>query len=99
MPHCYILFSKALNRFYTGSSILDPPERFERHLKKYYGVLKFTARAGDWQIFLIISCETIEQARSIENHIKRMKSSRYIRNLKIYPAILEKLKGQYKISN
>jgi putative endonuclease len=95
MPHCYILYSKSLNRFYTGSSILNPPERLEMHLEKYYGESKFTAKTVDWQIFLIISCETIEQARRIEKHIKRMKSSRYIRNLITYPAILEKLKEQY----
>jgi hypothetical protein len=36
-------------------------------------------------------CATFTQARRIENHIKRMKSRKYIMNLKTYPEMMEKL--------
>ncbi len=93
--YCYILYSSELDRFYTGATILDPEQRLENHLIEYYGKKKFTVKVKDWQLFLAIECVTIEQARQIERHIKRMKSSTYIRNLIAYPAIVEKLKAQY----
>ncbi len=95
MPHSYILFSKILDRFYIGSSILYPADRLEKHITQYYGATKFTAKADDWELFIIINCKTIVQAQNIEKHIKRMKSSKYIRNLLTYPEIIEKLKNRY----
>ena len=74
---------------------MKPYERLERHIANYYGVKKFTAKADDWEVFLSIQCQSITQARRIEKHIKRMKSRKYIRNLKIYPEIIDKLKAQY----
>ena len=92
---CYILQSSILNRFYIGSTILDPLDRLEKHLSLYYGNSKFTAKADDWEIFIEISCSSIEQARKIEKHIKGMKNKVYIQNLKKYPEIIEKLKSKY----
>jgi len=37
-----------------------------------------------------------EQARKIEKQIKRMKSKKYIENLKKYPDIVKKLIEKYK---
>jgi len=88
--YCYILFSSSLDRYYIGSTILEPKERLTRHLFSYYGNQKFTASAKDWEIFLEISCSSIEQARKIERHIKSMKSKIYINNLKKYPEMIEK---------
>jgi len=92
---CYILQSEILNRFYIGATILDPLDRLEKHLSLYYGNRKFTANADDWEIFIEISCSSIEQARKIEKHVKEMKSKEYILNLKKYPEIIEKLKSKY----
>ncbi|MEN8225060.1 MAG: GIY-YIG nuclease family protein [Bacteroidota bacterium] len=94
--YCYILYSSNLNRFYTGSTILNPEERLENHLLQYYGSSKFTAQTKDWELFLTVECISIHQARRIEQHIKKMKSSKYIRNLSIYPEIIDKLKVEYK---
>ena len=96
MPYCYILHSRALNRFYTGSTILSPEERLKRHLEEYYGKSKFTAKAKDWKIFVAIECSSIDQARKIETHIKNMKSKKYIENLVKYPLITQRLLEQYK---
>ncbi len=95
MPFCYIIHSKTLNRYYVGSTILSPDIRLQKHLEKYYGVRKFTAKANDWKLFFIISCTTIEQARKIETHIKRMKSKKYIENLNKYPEISLRLLQKY----
>ncbi len=96
MPHiCYILYSKKLDRYYTGYTTKTAEERVNRHISEYYGVTKFTHRAKDWVIFLEIGCEKACQAIKIESHIKRMKSKIYIENLKKYPEIIIKLKDKY----
>ncbi|MBR11036.1 MAG: excinuclease ABC subunit C [Rickettsiales bacterium] len=92
----YILHSKKLNRFYTGSTELDALDRLDLHLGKYYGKDKFTAKADDWTLFLVIECDNKSQAMAIEKHIKKMKSSKYISNLKQYPEMIVKLLEKYK---
>jgi putative endonuclease len=84
----YILFSKKLNRFYTGyTSNLTTRMDFHRNAPNN----KFTAKADDWELFYTIDCDCKKQALAIEKYIKRMKSSKYIRNLIIYPEITQKL--------
>ena len=91
MFYCYILFSKTLDRFYVGSTILSPETRLGRHLQKHYGKHKFTAKANDWKLFFSIVCSSEKQARDIEKHIKSMKSKVYIQNLIKYPEITRRL--------
>ena len=81
MAFCYILHSKTLDRYYYGSTELDPPERLELHLQRYYGSMKFTAKVNDWILVCTISCESINQARRIEAFIKKMKSKKYVASL------------------
>ncbi|WP_258097725.1 GIY-YIG nuclease family protein [Marinoscillum pacificum] len=92
----YILHSSKLNKFYTGSSELAASERLELHLNKYYSNNKFSAKADDWKLFLAIDCSNKSQALAIEKHIKKMKSSKYITNLKQYPEMIAKLLDTYK---
>jgi len=89
----YILHSKKLGRFYTGSC-LDFQFRFEHHLQKVFP-RSFTSNSDDWRLFLLLENLSYAQARSIESHIKKMKSKVYIRNLVKYPDILVKLKERY----
>lgn len=90
----YILHSVKLNNFYTGfTSELEI--RLDNHIKHLYGSRKFTSKADDWTLFLTIECDTLEQAKLIEAHIKRMKSKIYIQNLKQYPEMIEKLLKKY----
>ena len=93
MASVYILFSKALNRFYIGSC-KDVTYRVEQHLNKDF-VGSFTRRADDWELYFIVDGLQYAQARMIESHIKRMKSQEYIRNLKKYPEIIQKLVERY----
>ena len=80
---CYILYSLQLDKFYTGYSTLGAETRLVKHLSDHYGIEKFTHKAKDWELFLGIECEDPGQARKIENHIKKMKSQKYIRDLKM----------------
>ena len=71
--YVYILYSEKIDKFYTGCSI-DFEQRFEKHKSKFYGTLGFTTKADDWEIFLHFPCTNEQQAKSIEQHIKKMKS-------------------------
>ena len=93
VPHTvYILNSKKLNRFYTGeTSDFDVRKMFHFNSLPH----KFTAEANDWELFLRIECLDKNQGRLVEAHIKKMKSSLYIKNLKKYPEMVKKLVQKY----
>jgi len=94
--YSYILYSKKLDKFYIGSTSVETNIRLLRHLKKYYGNAKFTAKSDDWILFFDIKCNSFQQAQKIEKHIKLMKSKKYIHNLKKYPEISAKILEKYK---
>ncbi|MBI9035941.1 MAG: GIY-YIG nuclease family protein [Bacteroidales bacterium] len=93
--YCYILYSKALDRYYTGYTSLSPKERLSNHLSSFYGTTKFTSKANDWILFWSIECSSPLQAQKIERHIKKMRNRKYIENLSKYPEIGVKLKTRY----
>jgi putative endonuclease len=90
----YILFSASKGTFYTGFTTVTLEERLNRHNSKYYHN-KYTARANDWELYFSIECLSEIQARLIESHIKRMKSTKYIQNLKQYPEMAQALLLKY----
>ena len=94
MPHLvYILFSPTGNTFYIGET-----ENLERRLNEHNNHLfsgSQTTRFSDWEVFLQIECFDRRQARKVEDHIKRMKSTVYILNLKKYPQIIANLILKY----
>jgi len=94
MAFVYILYSSTIDKFYIGFTTEIPDVRLERHNSDYYED-KFTANGKPWDLFLSFECESKEQARKIEAHIKSMKSQKYIRNLATYPEIIEKLKLKF----
>ncbi len=89
MATVYILYSDSIHKFYIGSC-LDLTVRLQQHLDGSFDHA-FTKRATDWVVFLTICDLHYQQARAIEQHIKSMKSSQYIRNLKAYPELRQKL--------
>ena len=89
MAVVYILYSPYLNKFYAGSCN-DIFERIDQHLSKFFPQA-FTANTKDWIIYFHIDGLEYKQARRIELHIKRMKSKKFIENLKKYPELVEKL--------
>ena len=95
MIACYILYSPLLDKFYTGITQESTESRLVKHNESSYGS-KYTSITTDWEIYLSIKCETTAQARNIELHFKRAKSKIYIKHLKKYPEIIEKLLIEYK---
>lgn len=93
MAIVYILISNRLNKFYIGSC-RDLSERLTQHVNKIF-LKSFTAVDDDWELYLSISDLSYQQARLIELHIKKMKSTKYIKDLIKYPQIINKLKERY----
>jgi putative endonuclease len=89
---CYILYSKSFDRYYVGYTS-DIEERLQLHNTGYFGGKSYTHLTSDWELYLLIPCNTIKQAVFIESKIKKMKSRKYIENLKKYPEMITKLKG------
>jgi putative endonuclease len=92
--YVYILFSEKTDIFYVGFTTESVEIRLHRHLSGYYDN-KFTSKTDDWKIFFTIKCVSAKQGANIEKHIKKMKSKIYVRNLKLYPEISEKLLEKY----
>ena len=91
---CYILYSKSINRYYVGYTS-DIDERIKLHNSGSFGKKSYTHCAYDWELFLKIPCDTIEQAMFIESKVKMMKSRKYIENLRKYPEITDKILIEY----
>jgi putative endonuclease len=94
MIGCYILHTKAYNKFYIGATQEDPISRLDKHNNKFYGGTS-TSYTDDWELFLFIQCSSFPQAVNIEKHIKNMKSKTYFFNLAKYPEMIEKLLQKY----
>ncbi len=90
MASVYILYSEKLGKYYIGNI----QQRIEEHKNKKFPEC-FTSKENNWNLFFEVSDLEYKQARSIEKHIKAMKSSVYIINIKKYPEMLQKLKERY----
>ena len=88
----YILYSNSLDRYYIGETA-DIKKRLYFH--KNSPARKFTGKADDWELFFEFDCESKMLAKKIEAHIKRMKSRKYIQDIKTYPEIILRLKTKY----
>ncbi len=77
MFYVYILYSKAISRFYIGQSE-NPEKRLVSHNS---GISRYTSVANDWTIVHTESFEDRTGAIKRERQIKRMKSRRYIEDL------------------
>lgn len=77
-------------------SCLELDARLGQHLNKEF-LDSFTSKAEDWVLFLSIDNLNYKQSRSIEFHIKRMKSVVYINNLKRYPEMITSLLLKYAV--
>jgi putative endonuclease len=89
MAAVYILYSNRINRFYIGSC-LNLDERLEEHKNKVFPT-SYTSITDDWELFLSFENLEYNHTRAIELRIKKMKSSKYIRNLKLHEELRNKL--------
>jgi putative endonuclease len=96
---CCILLSKCLGKFYTGACQDSLQERIQKHNTHTYGNHRFTASANDWELYLRIDVNDYAHAIRLERKIKAMKSSKYIKNLKLYPELITKITQETASSN
>jgi len=94
MAVVYILYSPKLDKFYVGSCLILE-ERVNQHKSNKFDD-GFTAKADDWEVFFSIPDLEYKQARDIESHIKKMKSKKYVLDLKKYKEMSGKLIEKYK---
>ena len=90
----YILYSKSLDRFYIGYTS-DLVSRLAQHINHVFKG-SFTDKANDWEVFFSVECKNERQAIAVEKHIKKNKSRKYLKNMKVYPEISSKLLEKYK---
>ena len=81
--YVYIIYSKKLDRFYTGTTD-DPVRRLAEHNAAFYADT-FTVKGIPWQLYHIICCPSSEIAYKLEAFIKKMKSKAFIERLKNNP--------------
>ncbi len=98
MSGCYVLKSEKLRRFYVGATNDDVQQRLSKHNQGFYGKNKFTSTTDDWELVLFIPTDDYAHAIRTEQKIKSMKSSNYIRNLSLYPEMLQKLVSSTRLS-
>ncbi len=94
MADVYILYSKRADKYYIGSCD-DLSVRLKQHVEKIFAN-SFTTKWSDWELFFAIKNLEYEQARNIEQHIKKMKTRTYYSNLKKYPEMGLRLVEKYK---
>ena len=85
MATLYILYSPIINKYYIGSCINLSERLMDHKIGKYNN--SYTAKSNDWILFYCMEHLGYKQARLIEKHIKRMKSRKYIEDLKKYESI------------
>ena len=95
MIACYILWSQKLDSYYIGITHDGSTNRLQKHNSGFYHN-SYTKITDDWELFIEIKCLSVGHAAKIEKHIKRMKSKQYIKNLKIYPELIEKIKNRFE---
>src|SRR5687767_9203074 len=76
----YILFSASLNKYYYGITTEAVESRLQKHNTSAYGT-HFTSAANDWNVCLVIPCDSFRIARKIELYVKRMKSRKFIKKI------------------
>jgi putative endonuclease len=89
----YILYSKLIDQYYIGSTE-NLEVRIEQHNSHFFQGA-FTKRAGDWEVFYVIECQSSSQALKIEKHIKNNRSRKYLLDLAKHPQISQKLLENY----
>ena len=90
MHFVYIIYTAAFDKYYVGESI-DPAERVIQHNKGFYKGSS-TSYTKDWEVKLILSVATKENAIIIERYIKSMKSKAFIEKLISDDAFLQEFK-------
>ncbi|WP_422082407.1 GIY-YIG nuclease family protein [Ulvibacterium sp.] len=91
--YVYVIQSLKDDSYYIGrTSNLKKRLKFHNSVELNTGI---TRLRKPWGYFYTLEVETSSLADKIEKHIKKMKSRKYILNLKKYPEISRKLIEKY----
>jgi len=93
MYSVYILYSTSLDKHYIGYSN-NVVSRLAYHNDVNRNAI-WTKRGIPWELYFRIDGLSEKQAIMLERHIKKMKSRKYISNLKKYPELVEKVKNKF----
>jgi putative endonuclease len=86
MNEVYILYSIKLDKYYIGQTT-DLKKRLLQHNDPNS---PYSTKGGQpWEVFLTMDCSSIQHAIKLERHIKKMKSKKFILDLKKYPELRE----------
>jgi putative endonuclease len=77
MPFVYIIYSVKINKYYVGACT-DLVRRLHEHNT---GHSKFTSTGRPWELKFKEPFQTLQEAKTREMAIKKMKSRRYIEAL------------------
>ncbi|MBT0607422.1 GIY-YIG nuclease family protein [Aequorivita echinoideorum] len=86
MHFLYIIYSKAIDRYYIGESP-DVSMRLEQRNNHYFKK-NFTKAAKDWQVLLRYECTDRNGALLLEKFLKKMKSRVFLEKVISNPEIL-----------
>ncbi len=78
MHKFYIIFSRAIDKFYIGQTSDDLYERIRRHNTNHNG---YTGRANDWELVYKKEFTQKSMARKIELQVKNWKSRNMIEKI------------------
>ncbi len=93
MYYVYVIRSLIDQSYYVGiTSSLDTRLAYHNSTTLNIGVTRLKI---PWEYFFTLQVPDVTVARKIENHIKRMKSRGYFKNLVKYPEIGQKLIKKY----
>jgi len=96
MACTYIIHSNTLKKYYIGACHQSVQDRIDAHNSGKYGSHRFTAIANDWELVLILECDNYGHALRLERKIKRVKSSRYIKNLVQFEEMRDRIINETK---
>jgi putative endonuclease len=86
----FVFYSPNLDDYYFGES-----DEFMDKLNKlntgYYDTLKAIAKASDWEIKLVIECESKSQAVKVLKHLSAKPNRLYLNNLSNHPGLVKRL--------
>ena len=72
--YVYILYSKKLDRYYTGLSS-KPYARLKQHLR---GESHWSSQTSDWKQIFLRLCSDNKNARDLEKRIKAQGAARFL---------------------
>jgi putative endonuclease len=80
MHWCYVLYSPTIDKFYIGETE-DLELRIDQHNAAFFKIA-YTSKASDWTLYISLRCRDRSHARKVESFIKKMKSRKFILNLR-----------------